>query len=89
LLVAVLQNTLGTEVAEYVDAFIPRNVRRAITPENNFLLQIEHAHADLQAVQDVAINVRILKGWHDCARCALIFPSAKNHSNFREKVYRS
>ena len=43
---------------------VARDLFRAVAPEDNFFLQIEHAHADLQAVEDVAVSLGIAKGWH-------------------------
>jgi hypothetical protein len=51
-------------MAEHIDARITRDLLRAIAPEDNFSLQVEHTHAELQAIEDVAVNLRVLKGWH-------------------------
>jgi hypothetical protein len=45
-----------------IDPGIARDLFRAVTPEDNFVLQIKHAHSDLQAIEDVAANIRIGEG---------------------------
>ena len=50
---------------QHIDPRISGDVFRAIAPENNFLLQIEHTHPDLQTVKDVAVDIGILKCRHD------------------------
>jgi hypothetical protein len=56
------KNVFGAGMAEPIDPRIARDLFRAIAPEDNLLLQIEHAYTDLQAVEGVAIDFRILKG---------------------------
>jgi hypothetical protein len=51
--VAMQKNTVGAGMAQDIDARIAGDRFRAIAPENNFSLQVEHAHADLQAVKDI------------------------------------
>src|SRR5580692_9767704 len=40
---------------------------RAVAPEDGFLLRIERADPDLQAIEDVAVDLGILKGRHGAA----------------------
>jgi hypothetical protein len=82
-LVAMEKNAVGAEMAQDVDARIARNLFRAIAPENNLSLQVEHARADLQTIKDIAVSLRIFKGWHaGDARTPLVCPSAENWLNF-------
>ena len=76
--VAMQKNIFCAGVAEHVDPRIARDFFRAVAPEHNFFLQVKHAHADLQPIEDVAIRLGISKGWHG-ARTAmpLISTSAK------------
>jgi hypothetical protein len=72
-------------VAEDIDARKACYFFRAVTPEDYFLLQIKYAHPDLQAVEDVAVNLRILKGRHGAQRVwALMGLSAEKLSDLRE-----
>jgi len=64
IVVAVQENIFGAGVPEDIDAGIARYLLRAVAPEDDFLVQIEHAHADLQAIEDVAVNLGILKSRH-------------------------
>ena len=61
------KNIFRAGVAEDIDAGKAGYFFRAVTPEDYFLLQIKYAHPDLQAVEDVAVNFRILKGRHGAA----------------------
>ena len=63
-LVAMQKNVVGAGVAEDIDAGVAGDLFGAVAPEDNFFLQVEHAHADLQAVEDVAVSIGIAKGWH-------------------------
>src|SRR5258706_16322567 len=63
-LIAVQKNVAGTRMAQHIDSGIAGDLFSAIAPENNFVLKIEHAHADLQAVEDIAVGLGISKGWH-------------------------
>jgi len=77
------KDVLGAGVAEDIDAGITSDVFSAIAPEDDLLLQVEHAHADLQAVEDVAVSIGIVKGWHVGAGMLLAYSSAENGFGFR------
>ncbi|MGA9510311.1 MAG: hypothetical protein WBV55_16960, partial [Candidatus Sulfotelmatobacter sp.] len=61
------KNIFRAGVAEDIDAGKAGYFFRTVTPEDYFLLQIKYADPDLQAVEDVAVNFRILKGRHGAA----------------------
>ena len=58
------KNVLGAGVSQHIDAGVARNFLRPITPENDFPVQVKNANADLQAIEDVAIDRGIVKGRH-------------------------
>src|SRR5208283_855011 len=71
-LVTVLKNVVGAGVAEHIDARVARDLLRAVAPENNLALEIENTDANLQAVEDVTVNVGVLESCHGArpnARC--------------------
>jgi len=59
MLVAMLQNVVGAGVPNDIDPGIARDLFRAVTPEDNFVLQIKNAHSDLQTIEHVGANIRI------------------------------
>jgi hypothetical protein len=61
------KNIFRTGMAEDINAGKAGYFFRAVTPEDYFLLQIKNADPDLQAVEDVAVNFRILKRRHSAA----------------------
>jgi hypothetical protein len=60
-LVAMLQNVIGARVPQDIDPRISRDLLRAVTPEDNCFLEIEHAHTELQAVEYVAAYIGIVE----------------------------
>src|SRR5208282_1891529 len=78
-LVTVLKNVVGAGVAEHIDARVARDLLRAVAPENNLALEIENTDANLQAVEDVTVNVGVLESCHGArpnARCLFIGSAA-------------
>src|ERR1700693_4876117 len=68
-------------MSQNVEARIAGDLFGAVAPEDNFFLQIEHTDADLQAVENVAANVGIVKGQHvECARVLLVYSSAEKRA---------
>jgi hypothetical protein len=65
--IAMVKNIFRAGVAEDINAGKAGYFFRAITPENYFLLQIKNTDPDLQAVEDVTVNFRILKRRHGSA----------------------
>jgi hypothetical protein len=65
--IAMEKDIFRAGVAEDIDAGKAGYFFGAVTPENYFFLQIKDADPDLQAVEDVAVNFRILKGRHGSA----------------------
>jgi hypothetical protein len=77
IVVAMQKNIIRAGMAEDIDARIARYLFRAVAPEDDFLMQIKHADADLQAIEDVAIDLRIFKVRHGAAaNWLLLCPSA-------------
>ncbi|MGA8527821.1 MAG: hypothetical protein WA654_00410 [Candidatus Sulfotelmatobacter sp.] len=81
--VAMQKDVVSAGVAEDIDAGVTGDVFGAVAPEDNFFLQVEHAHADLQAIEDVAVGIGIAKGWHVGAGILLVCSSAENGLGFR------
>jgi hypothetical protein len=78
------ENIFRAGMAEDIDARIAGYLLRSVAPENNFLVQIKHADADLQAVEDVAVNLRILKVRHGAAASwVLVCSSAETLCDLR------
>ena len=69
-------------MTEHIDARIACELFRTVAPEDDFLLQIEHAYADLQLVEDVAVHFGILKSRHSDGNNAALFIGRKA-ANFR------
>jgi hypothetical protein len=65
--IAVQKNVFSARMAEDIDSRIASYFFRAVVPEDDFLLQIEHTDPDLQAIEDVAVDRGILKGRHGAA----------------------
>jgi hypothetical protein len=82
-LIAMQKNVFGAEMAKDVDAGVAGDLFGAVAPEDDFFLQVDYAHADLQAVEDIAISLGIGKGRHSCARVVLICSSARTGGYFR------
>ena len=77
IVVAMQENIIRAGMAEDIDARIACYLFRAVAPEDNFLMQIKHADADLQAIEDVAVDLRIFKVRHGvAANWLLLRPSA-------------
>src|SRR6266446_3902711 len=90
-LVAMQKNIFRAGMTQNIDAGIACDLFRAVAPKNNFFLQIEHTHADSQPIEDVAVGLRILKGWHggwvtmllSCLSAEIArTPAASKHCNF-------
>ena len=78
-LVAMLQNVVGAGMSQHINPRVARQLFRAVTPKDNFFLEIEHADTYLQAIEYVAANVGIVEGWHRrFARTLLISLSAES-----------
>jgi hypothetical protein len=77
-LVAMQKDILSAGVAEDIDARVTGDVFGAVAPEDNLFLQVEHAHADLQAVEDVAVSIGIAKGWHGGVEVLLAYFIGRN-----------
>jgi hypothetical protein len=56
-LVAVLKNVFARGVTQHIHARVSRDLFGAIAPKDDPSLQIEDADADLQVIEDVAVNV--------------------------------
>src|SRR5579872_4035817 len=63
--IAVQQNVPCAGMAEHVNARVAGELFRTFTPKYNLAPQIEHAHPDLQFIEDVAINLWIGEVRHD------------------------
>ena len=78
------KNVVRAGMAEDIDARIAGDLFGAVAPEDNFFLQVDYAHADLQAVEDGAVGLGILKSWHDgCAGMLLFVHRQKAWFNFK------
>src|SRR4029077_15157442 len=53
-LVAMQKNVFRAGMAEDIDAGVAGDLFGAIAPEDDFFLQVDYAHPDLEAVEDVA-----------------------------------
>jgi hypothetical protein len=63
-LVAVLKNVFARGVTQHIHARVSRDLFGAIAPKDDPSLQIEDADADLQVIEDVAVNVWIFESRH-------------------------
>jgi hypothetical protein len=82
-LVAMEKDVLGADVAEDIDTGITSNLFGAVAPEDDLLLQVENAYADLQAVEDVAVSIGVAKGRHGVTGILLACSSAENGFGFK------
>jgi hypothetical protein len=82
-LVAMQQDVLSAGVAKDIDARVTGGVFGTVAPEDDLSLQVENAHADLQAIEDVAVSIGIAEGWHGGAGILLACSSAENGFGFR------
>jgi hypothetical protein len=57
----------AARMALHIDSRIANYFFRFVVPEGDLLLQIEHTDLDLQAIENVALDLRILKGRHGAA----------------------
>src|ERR1700678_1218576 len=76
-LVAVGKDVFGAVMSERIDATIAGDLLGPVAPKDNLFLQVEHAHADLEAIENVAASFGTLEGRHGCARMMLGCLSAK------------
>src|SRR5580658_10498230 len=85
-LVAVQENIFGAGMAEDIDAGIAGDLFGTVAPEDDFLLQIEDDDADLQAIQDVAVDLGIFKVRHGATGIwVLLCSSAGKHWDLRSR----
>ena len=90
ILVAMQENIFGARMAEDIDARVSGDLFGTITPENNFLMQIEHDDADLESIEDVTVNLRIFKVRHGASAIWLLVGlSARMGRDLRAAARRS
>src|SRR5271166_4321772 len=87
-MVAVLKDVVGAGVTQHIDARIAGELLGAVAPEDDFSLQIEDAHADLEGIEYSPIRVWILESWHgarnmDVQEMLAAFPSAADGLDIR------
>lgn len=58
---AAQKNVFNARMAEDIDSRIASYFFRAVAPEDDFL-RIEHTEPDFEAIEDVALDLGILKG---------------------------
>jgi hypothetical protein len=67
---AVEKNIFRTRGSENIDPRVACDLVRAVAPENNFPVQIEKADPDFEHIEDVGVNLGILKPWYGTdSRC--------------------
>ena len=81
--VAMQKDVVGAGVAEDIDAGVTGDCSAPSLQKTIFCLQVEHAHADLESIEDVAVGIGIAKGWHVGAGILLVCSSAENGLGFR------
>jgi hypothetical protein len=86
-LVAMQQDAIDAGMAQHIDSRIAGDPLGAFAPKNDVPLHIQHADADLQMVENFAVNMGILECRHTAAQKVIaVCTSAKKDQNLRIRV---
>jgi hypothetical protein len=72
-------------MADDIDSRIASYFSRAVAPEDDFL-RIEHTEPDFEAIEDVAVDLGILKGRHGAAAIRVLSSSAGMLCDLRDRI---